>query len=192
MEEQLYRDVAQFVKANRKAFVSVEIWLNRGDWYREESSLPFWAQAWEEAAAMGDLGKILFIAWIFTDEHLADCSFDLKGFDPFEWVRSCQAYACIDILHGCDAGTTYQNERLIRKALIRGKEAGNVSAFVLGDIVLSKPMSKRRMMDALGIDSIETFNAFADTHGIVEINRSTHQIRLDKMDAGTRQKLEKA
>lgn len=58
--------------------------------------------------------------------------------------------------------------------------------------VWSKPMPKSRMMAILGIDSYETFNAFADRHGIEKLNRSTYRIRLDMMDSGTRQKLEKA
>ncbi|MEE9371215.1 MAG: hypothetical protein V3W45_07080 [Sedimentisphaerales bacterium] len=58
--------------------------------------------------------------------------------------------------------------------------------------VLSKPMPKSRMMSALNIDSYETFNSFADRYGIEKINRKTYQIRLDKMDARTREKLEKA
>jgi len=194
MDRELYAGVAQFIKDNRTAFNTVEVWLNSGDWYNENSPTQFWMQAWEYAAASGDLGKILFLAWIFTDDNLTDCQFSLKGFDQKEWIEKSQAYACIDVLHGGgrNMGITYQNERLIRKALICGKEAANVSAFVLGDAEYSKPMPKRRMMDALGIDSIEIFNAFADMHGLIKINRSAHQIRLDKMDKRTRQKLEKA
>lgn len=56
----------------------------------------------------------------------------------------------------------------------------------------SKPMSKNRMMAALGMDSIDTFNLYAERQGITSLNRSTHQIRLDQMDAKTRGKLENA
>ncbi len=56
----------------------------------------------------------------------------------------------------------------------------------------SKPMSKSRMMNALGMDSLDTFNLYAERQGIRSLNRSTHQIRLDQMDAKTRGKLENA
>ena len=56
----------------------------------------------------------------------------------------------------------------------------------------SKPMSKSKMMSALGIDSYETFNAFANRHGIREINRKTFQICLDKMSNKEKDKLIKA
>lgn len=55
----------------------------------------------------------------------------------------------------------------------------------------SKPMSKTRMMNALGIDSIDTFNSYAERVGIRPINRKIHQIRLDKMQQKDREKLEK-
>lgn len=56
----------------------------------------------------------------------------------------------------------------------------------------STPMSKAEMMTRLRIDSYKTFNAFAKTQGIEEAgNRQTFIIRLDKMDAKTRSKLEK-
>ncbi len=57
---------------------------------------------------------------------------------------------------------------------------------------ISKPLPKIRMMNALGIDSYETFNAFAARHGLEKISRKLYRIRLDKMDRTTREKLEKA
>ena len=56
----------------------------------------------------------------------------------------------------------------------------------------SKPMSKRKMMSALGMTSYKKFNAFAKKHGIEQAgNRKLWQIRLDNMDKNTRFKLEK-
>ncbi len=56
----------------------------------------------------------------------------------------------------------------------------------------SKPMSKSRMMQALGIDSEHTFNAFAERIGIRRINRKTFQLRIDDLGSQEREKLEKA
>ena len=57
----------------------------------------------------------------------------------------------------------------------------------------SNPMSKNKMMKALGMPSYKKFNAFAKQHGIkMAGNRQTFQIRLDGMDITTRKKLEKA
>jgi hypothetical protein len=57
----------------------------------------------------------------------------------------------------------------------------------------SKPMSKSKMMAALGIDSYKTFNAWTKDKKIKPAgNRQTFTIRLDVLDTKTRQKLEKA
>jgi uncharacterized protein YjbI with pentapeptide repeats len=57
----------------------------------------------------------------------------------------------------------------------------------------SKPMSKRKMMAAIGIDSYKTFNAWAKDKEMKQAgNRQTFTIRLDVLDTTTRQKLEKA
>lgn len=58
--------------------------------------------------------------------------------------------------------------------------------------VWSKPMSKSRMMSALGIDSEHTFKKYADRIGIESDSRKLHRIRLDKMQPKDREKLEKA
>lgn len=56
----------------------------------------------------------------------------------------------------------------------------------------TKPMSKAKMMAAIGVDSPKTFNAFAKIHGIKQAgNRQTFRLRLDKMDQKTRSKLDK-
>ena len=57
----------------------------------------------------------------------------------------------------------------------------------------SKPMSKSKMMAALKIDSYKTFNAWAKDKAMKQVgNRQTFTIRLDLLDAKTRQKLERA
>lgn len=65
-------------------------------------------------------------------------------------------------------------------------------ADVRNDGEWSKPMSKSRMMIALGIDSEHTFNAFAERIGIRRINRKTFQLRIDDLGSQEREKLEKA
>ena len=56
----------------------------------------------------------------------------------------------------------------------------------------SRPMSKAKMMAALKIDGLYTFNTFANRHGIVKLNHKTHRIRIDRMNKKDREKLEKA
>jgi hypothetical protein len=57
----------------------------------------------------------------------------------------------------------------------------------------SKPMTKTKMMELLGIDSPKTFKAFANRIGIRRAgNRQTWQLRVDKLDARNRAKIEKA
>jgi hypothetical protein len=63
-----------------------------------------------------------------------------------------------------------------------------------GDVIgeWSNPMSKRTIMVALKIDGYKKFNTFAKLHGIRGAgNRQLWQIRLDKMDKMTRERIEK-
>jgi len=43
----------------------------------------------------------------------------------------------------------------------------------------------------LGINSLDTFNSFAERIGIEKINHKNHRIRLDKLDPKSREKVEK-
>ena len=74
-------------------------------------------------------------------------------------------------------------------------EPTKTSSGETGDIAgqeRSKPMSKSKMMSALKIDSFKTFNAWAKDKGMKQAgNRQTFTIRLDLLDAKTRQKLER-
>ncbi|MFO8011733.1 MAG: hypothetical protein R6X20_00365 [Phycisphaerae bacterium] len=57
----------------------------------------------------------------------------------------------------------------------------------------SKPMTKAKMMDILGLDSYKTFNAYADRQGIRQAgNRRTWQLPLGGLDEETREKFRKA
>lgn len=56
----------------------------------------------------------------------------------------------------------------------------------------SRPLSKIRIMNALGIDSPKAFNAFARRQGIKTITRSTHQICLKGLPQSQRNRLETA
>jgi len=57
----------------------------------------------------------------------------------------------------------------------------------------SKPMSKSKIMSALRIDSYKTFNAWSKDKEMKQAgNRQTFTIRLDILDAKTRQDIEKA
>jgi len=83
----------------------------------------------------------------------------------------------------------YRDKRLPEKPTkaSRGKPADIASQ------EWSKPMSKSKMMAALKIDSYKTFNAWAKDKAMKQAgNRQTFTIRLDVLDAKTRQKLERA
>lgn len=74
-----------------------------------------------------------------------------------------------------------------------GEKRGDLGGHEGGDGEWSAPMSKRRMMDQLGIDSYKTLTAWlSDKHIKQAGNRQTFVIRLDTLDTRTRRKLEKA
>jgi hypothetical protein len=56
----------------------------------------------------------------------------------------------------------------------------------------SKPMSKTRMMTALGMYSTDTFNSYANRIGIRHINFKTHQLCLDTLSPEQRDRIQKA
>ena len=85
-----------------------------------------------------------------------------------------------------------ENKEEAQREKQNGKAGGEKNKLRSLEGEWSKPMSKSKMMNALGIDSYETFNAYAKRHGIKEINRKTFQICLDKMSNTEKDKLSKA
>ncbi len=54
----------------------------------------------------------------------------------------------------------------------------------------SKPMTKKKMMTALGFDSYKTFKVFARRHGIKQAgNRQTHQLSMRQLSSENRERL---
>jgi len=56
----------------------------------------------------------------------------------------------------------------------------------------TKPMTKSKMMTAVGLDSYRALDALFKGHEIKHLSRKLHQVRVDQIDIRTREKLLKA
>ena len=83
-------------------------------------------------------------------------------------------------------------EELDQAAVVQGEPEGESAGQSVPEGEWSKPMTKAKMMDILGLDSYKTFNAFAKQKGIRQAgNRRTWQLRLDGLDRATRERFDR-
>jgi hypothetical protein len=85
-------------------------------------------------------------------------------------------------------------EQDLRENGLLSDEGGTTQSGSAAEGEWSKPMSKTRMMQAIGIDSRKTFAVWLKDKDIHKVgdNRQTWIIRLDTLDQRSRKKLEKA
>jgi len=214
MEKLLFKELSEFARENRKELESVEQWLNGNDF---NGSLE---DAWIRAGQPFDWRKIVFIAWLASDEKIYECKLKIDGLNLRQWCECDKNKSGLtpqkDFLYDVifrtgDSYTTPKHPSfyLIRSALDEGKKAvadeklkknktpddsmqgqGNKRQVSPGE--LSNPMTKSAMMSRVGIDGYKKFNTFAKQHGLQQAgNRQLWQIRLDRMDKNTKQKFEK-
>lgn len=84
------------------------------------------------------------------------------------------------------------HDSYVDEIICKLREVETIVATEVENVIWSKAMSKKRMMDALSLDSRDAFNSWAESIGLNEINRKLWEIRLDKLDKIAREKLEKA
>jgi len=182
--EELFKELSEFVRKNRKVFKLTEQWLKEFDGNLDD--------AWNVAknALIVDWRKIVLVVKRTLDEGV-------------EFLLN-------TILSGSYTTREHPNIYLIRNALNEGEKVvadeklkknktpddsmqgqGNNRRVSSGE--WSNPMTKSAMMSRVGIDGYKKFNTFAKQHGLQQAgNRQLWQICLDGMDKNTRQKLEKA
>jgi len=126
MEDFLFKDVSKFARKNRKALKPAEQWLNEFDgdcediWEVVKNELPI------------DWRKIVFIAWLASDEKIYECKFIDKGFNVHQWCpkKKDSRNPQNDFLHDVilQVGHSYTTPKhpslyLICSALNEGKKA---------------------------------------------------------------------
>ena len=77
--EELFKELSKFARENRKALEQAEQWLNEFDGNIEDA----WKKAKKESPR--DWTKIVFIAWLASDEKIYECEFIDKDFDVCQW-----------------------------------------------------------------------------------------------------------
>lgn len=77
--EDLFKELSEFARKNRKALKPAEQWLNEFDGNIEDA----WKKAKKESPRDGT--KIVFIAWLASDEKIYECEFIDKDFDVCQW-----------------------------------------------------------------------------------------------------------
>ena len=75
--ELLFKKLSEFARKNRKTLKSAEQWLNDFDGNDED--------AWISAGNPFDWRKIVFIAWLGSDEKIYECKLEINGLDLRQW-----------------------------------------------------------------------------------------------------------
>ncbi len=123
--EDLFKELSEFARKNRKKLKSAEQWLNKfddGDW----------ENAWISAYQPFGWRKIVFIAWLASDEKIYECKLKIDGFNLRQWCgcdrnkggQTPQKDFLYDVI--LRVGESYSTENnpslyLIRNALNEGK-----------------------------------------------------------------------
>lgn len=128
MEKLLFKELSEFARENRKEFEPVEQWLNGTDF---NGSLE---DAWIRAGQPFDWRKIVFIAWLASDEKIYECKLKIDGLNLRQWCECDKNKSGLtpqkDFLYGVifRTGDSYTTPKppsfyLIRSALDEGKRA---------------------------------------------------------------------
>lgn len=123
--EELFKELSKFARENREALKLAEQWLNEFD-----DNI---ADAWEVAknGLSIDWKKIVFTAWLASDEKIYECKFIDESFDVYQWCpkkkdgRNPQRDFLHDVILkvGYDPIEKSRSLLLIRSALEEGKKA---------------------------------------------------------------------
>ncbi len=128
--EKLLKEISKFARANREELKLAEQWLNNEfDGELED--------VWISVVNPFDWRKVVFIAWLGSDEKIYECKLKIDGFDLRQWCGCDRKEEDIELtpqqnfLYGVisrvEGGyyTTPQNPSfyLIRRALNEGKKA---------------------------------------------------------------------
>ena len=126
--EKLLKEISKFARANREALKLAEQWLNEFDYENLED-------AWIRAGQPFDWQKIVFIAWLASDEKIYECKLGIDGFDLRQWCGcdknegslTPQKDFLINVIYHVGKGSYHTpkspNFYLIRSALDEGKKA---------------------------------------------------------------------
>lgn len=120
--EELFQEISKFARNNLEALKPVEKWLNENDF---ESLIDAWEIAVNEFPI--DWRKIVFLAWLASDEKIYECDVEIDGVDLNELCgvnkkgSEDQIMFQLDIFSGTYSTKQHPNKRLIQNALEKGK-----------------------------------------------------------------------
>lgn len=117
MDEKLFRELSTFARANRKVLKPAEQWL-------DEDEFDDLGEAWDIAIneLPIDWRKIVFMAWLASDEKLDDCEFEIDGFDLQKWLPEQVGFLVNVIFSGPYSTKEHPNAGRIRGALDKGRK----------------------------------------------------------------------
>jgi len=119
--EDLFKEVSKFARNNREALKPVEKWLNENDF---ESLIDAWEIAENESPV--DWRKIVFLAWLASDNNIYECDVEIDGVNLNELCAtntkgaSPQTMFLLGILSGTYVTKRHPNIRKIQNALAKG------------------------------------------------------------------------